>query len=301
LNNNQKAVVFLKDFLQYLFKLDTTQPHEEIKFHIVNYLELNGFRAFAEYGVSAITRKDSKDEEHRGRLDFYGVSRNMQIVGEIDRSAPKKRSIEKCSKYRNALKIFVLRGDKIKYSETERRTQNIKKYVVIDLKGRKVIFSDMSQETQNDRALPDRAQRFAPHGTHPNFCVVKTSLKKILKVRQNRGRDNEMNNLKPLWEETKRRTHDFEQQLVNTYINFLRQVAKHFLEQGRRVFFRENTVVHWGEWNFGALLIQGDEDVRDVFGDHVSEVKFKKEVEKEAEKGYEEITTENLDMIRYQM
>jgi hypothetical protein len=108
-----------------------------------------------------------------------------------------------------------------------------------------------------------------------------------------------MSDLKTMWQETKKRTHDLEQQLVNTYINFLRQVAKHFLEQGRRVFFRENRVVHWGEWNFGSLLIQGDEDVRDVFGDHITEVKFEKEVEKKAEKGYDEITGENLDMIRY--
>lgn len=108
-----------------------------------------------------------------------------------------------------------------------------------------------------------------------------------------------MSDLKTLWEETKRYTHDLEQQLVNSYINFLRQVAKHFLQQGRQVFFRENSVVHWGEWNFGSLLIQGDEDVSSVFGDHITEVKFEKEVEKKAEKGYQEITIQKLDMIRY--
>lgn len=138
MNNNQKRVVFLRDFLRYLLKLDATQSHDKLKFHIVDYLKRNGFRAFVEHNLGMIIRKDSKDNGHKGRLDFYAVRRNMEVVGEIDRSVPKKRSIEKCSKYPSALKVFILRGEKIKYSETERRTKDIKK-----------ICSDESQRGQS--------------------------------------------------------------------------------------------------------------------------------------------------------
>lgn len=67
----------------------------------------------------------------------------MEVVGEIDHSVPRKNSIEKCSKYPNALKVFVLRGDDIKYSETQRRIKDIKNYLVIDLKRHKVLLSDI--------------------------------------------------------------------------------------------------------------------------------------------------------------
>jgi len=66
--------------------------------------------------------------------------------------------------------------------------------------------------------------------------------------------------------------------------------------------FKENRIVHWGERNFGNLLIQGSEDVSDVFGDYISEIHFEPEVEKFIKKeGYIEIYPENLDIIRYRV
>jgi len=68
------------------------------------------------------------------------------------------------------------------------------------------------------------------------------------------------------------------------------------------VFFKENRIVHWGEWDFGSLLIQDSEDVNDIFGDYISEIRFEPEVEKFIKKeGYIELHSENLDIIRYQV
>ena len=107
--------------------------------------------------------------------------------------------------------------------------------------------------------------------------------------------------LESLWKETKERFDKVEKSLVDCYITFLREVAKVFLEQDRRVFFRENRVVHWGEWNFGTLIIEGDEEVGEVFGDYISEIRFESEITKKVTKGYLEIKEENLENIRYQI
>ncbi|MBI3814678.1 MAG: hypothetical protein HY279_09490, partial [Nitrospinae bacterium] len=64
-----------------------------------------------------------------------------------------------------------------------------------------------------------------------------------------------------------------EESLIDCYITFLRKVARFYLGSGRRVFFRENTVVHWGEGNFGSLIIEGKEDASEVFGEYISEIR----------------------------
>ena len=89
--------------------------------------------------------------------------------------------------------------------------------------------------------------------------------------------------------------------LVDCYIAFLRQMAKMYLQQGRRVFFRENRVVHWGEGNFGRLLIEGKEDPSEVFDDYISEIVFEREINEQIVKGYVEITEGNLHEIKYRL
>lgn len=106
-----------------------------------------------------------------------------------------------------------------------------------------------------------------------------------------------MQNFKSLWKKTKTRFDSLEKELVDCYIVFLREVATYYLQQGRRVFFRENNVVHWGEGNFGWLVIEGNED--EVFGEYISEIQFKPKISKEIIKGYTEIKEKNLEDIRY--
>jgi len=106
--------------------------------------------------------------------------------------------------------------------------------------------------------------------------------------------------LKALWQKTKSCHNELEKEVVKNYIDFLRKVTMYYLKKGRRVFFKENRIVHWGEWNFGSLLIQGSEDIIDVFGSYISEIRFEPEVEEIIRKeGYLEVHPENLDIIRY--
>ena len=62
------------------------------------------------------------------------------------------------------------------------------------------------------------------------------------------------------------------------------------MRQDRKVYFRENRFVHWGE---------GNEEVADVFGEYVSEIRFEPEIGKDMIKGGVEISRENLKEIKY--
>lgn len=110
-----------------------------------------------------------------------------------------------------------------------------------------------------------------------------------------------MKPLELLWQETKQKFDKLEKALVDNYIAFLREVARRYIEQNRRVFFRENQFVHWGEWNFGSLLIEGDEKVDAVFGDYLSEIRFEPEINKEITVGYIERKKGNIEDISYQI
>ena len=110
-----------------------------------------------------------------------------------------------------------------------------------------------------------------------------------------------MKELKSLWEKTKKKRDKLEKSLVGCYIAFLRQVAIVYLKQGKRVFFRENRMVHWGEDNFGHLIIEGDEEVSEVFGEHIPEIYFETKIKEKIIKGYKEITEENIQDIKYEI
>ena len=62
-----------------------------------------------------------------------------------------------------------------------------------------------------------------------------------------------MKPIESLWQETKQKFDKLEKAFVDGYIAFLREVARIYIEQSRRVFFQGNQFVHWGEWNFGSL------------------------------------------------
>ncbi len=110
-----------------------------------------------------------------------------------------------------------------------------------------------------------------------------------------------MKELESLWQDTKEQFEKYEKSLVDCYIAFLRDVAKTYLGQSRRVFFRENQYVHWGEWNFGSLIIEGDEEVDEVFGDYISEISFEPEIREKQTEEYMEIKESNLENIRYEI
>ena len=110
-----------------------------------------------------------------------------------------------------------------------------------------------------------------------------------------------MRELATYWKETKEKVEQHEEALINTYIGFLKEVARSYLKQGRRVFFRENRVVHWGEGNFGSLIIEGDEEVKEVFGDYIAEIRFGSKLDEKALRGYIEVKEANLETIKYEL
>ncbi len=108
-----------------------------------------------------------------------------------------------------------------------------------------------------------------------------------------------MNNLKSLRKDTKERFDSLEKSLIDFYIGFLREVAKNYIQQGKRVFFKENRIVHWGEYNFGQLLIESDDDTYEIFDEYISEIRFELEINEKKIRGYIEIKLENLEDIKY--
>jgi hypothetical protein len=108
-----------------------------------------------------------------------------------------------------------------------------------------------------------------------------------------------MQDLKLFWRATKERFDSLEKELIDCYIAFLREVARFYLQQGKRVFFKENHFVHWGEGNFGRLVIEGNEKADEVFGDYIPEIRFEPEINKETIDNYAEIKEKNIEEIQY--
>jgi len=75
-----------------------------------------------------------------------------------------------------------------------------------------------------------------------------------------------MKPLEPLWKETKEKFDKLESALIDCYIDFLREVARIYLEQGRR-----------------------------------SEIRFEPELNEKIIEEYLEIKKENIEDIRYQI
>ncbi len=110
-----------------------------------------------------------------------------------------------------------------------------------------------------------------------------------------------MVDLKKLCEETREFVHRHEQQIADKYIDFLREVAKHYISRDKRVFFRENRVVHYGEGGFGNLLVECGDDEYAVFDAPIQEIEFKEEPTERDLRGYSQITMQNLENIEYRV
>ncbi len=108
-----------------------------------------------------------------------------------------------------------------------------------------------------------------------------------------------MKEIKALWKETKEFVDRQEKDIAEKYINFLREVAATYIKSGKRVFFRENRVVHYGEGGFGWMIIEGDDDTYEVFGDHIPEIRFEGQITEREERDYTEIKEGNIGEIKY--
>ena len=101
------------------------------------------------------------------------------------------------------------------------------------------------------------------------------------------------------WKETRVVLDRQEKVLVETYLRFLRRVAKACLEAGWRVWFRPNQWVHWGEGGFGSLSILLPTDEPEPLVDLPGEIRFFRDLSDKDRRG-EEITLATVDRITYE-
>lgn len=90
-----------------------------------------------------------------------------------------------------------------------------------------------------------------------------------------------------------------ERALVDAYLCFLRHVAQTCIENGCRVWFRQNRWTHWGEGGFGSVSILLPDREAEPHADLPSEIRFVRDVPDNRELG-EEVTLAALDRITYQ-
>lgn len=101
------------------------------------------------------------------------------------------------------------------------------------------------------------------------------------------------------WKDTCTILNQQEKVFVETYLGFLRSVARTCLGRGWRVWFSPNQVVHWGEGGFGRLsiFIPGRQKTNS-WRELPAEVKFITKASNNKNLG-EEITLRTLDRIKY--
>src|SRR5918992_322118 len=99
------------------------------------------------------------------------------------------------------------------------------------------------------------------------------------------------------WKDTRRILNQQEKIFVETYLSFLRSVARTCLERGWRVWFRPNQVVHWGEGGFGhlSILVPGQGNANSL-PELPAEVEFIRKLSNNKSLG-EEITMRTLERI----
>ena len=101
------------------------------------------------------------------------------------------------------------------------------------------------------------------------------------------------------WKEVRLALDKQEKALVETYLRFLRRVAKVCLERGWRVWFRPNQWVHWGEGGFGTLSVLLPAEQSEPLPNLPGEIRFLRNLSGK-DRGGEEITLATLDRITYQ-
>ena len=101
------------------------------------------------------------------------------------------------------------------------------------------------------------------------------------------------------WKDKRGLLNQQEGALVETYVSFLRTVARTCLERGWRVWFKPNQVVHWGEGGFGWLSILLPAGEPEELPDLPGEIRFLADLSDKRTLG-EEITLTTLERITYE-
>ncbi len=105
--------------------------------------------------------------------------------------------------------------------------------------------------------------------------------------------------LEQAWQATCAVLNQQEKALIETYLEFLRRAAEVWIENGCRVWFKPNRVVHWGEGGFGKLSILVPAGEPTELPDLPGEIRFIADLSDKDGMG-EEITLATLDRITYE-
>lgn len=105
--------------------------------------------------------------------------------------------------------------------------------------------------------------------------------------------------LEKRWKDTRRMLNQQEKAVIETYVSFLRTVARTCLERGCRVWFKPNQVVHWGEGGFGWLSVLCSTGEPKEVPDLAGEVRFLADLSDKRTLG-EEITLTTLERITHE-
>ena len=111
--------------------------------------------------------------------------------------------------------------------------------------------------------------------------------------------DQTIQSLEEKWKEVCLMLDEQERVLVETYLGFLRHVARTCLERNLRVWFQPNQWTHWGEGGFGYLSILLPAGEPEALPDLPGEIRFITDLSDEQTLG-EEITLATLERITYE-
>ena len=111
-----------------------TREHNEVQLEVVRWLRREGLVSRTEFPTPYANRS--------GRLDFMGEGRGLRVVGEVDRTWVREKSILKCQAHPHALKVFILR-DCRKPEKARQRVHHLPRHVVYDLVRDRVISTDL--------------------------------------------------------------------------------------------------------------------------------------------------------------
>lgn len=101
------------------------------------------------------------------------------------------------------------------------------------------------------------------------------------------------------WKKVCPKLDQHEKALVESYLRFMRTVARACLEKGWRVWFLANRWTHWGEGGFGSLSVLLPAGKRKPQADLPSGIQLLTNLSDKRRLG-EEITLATLDRITYE-
>lgn len=153
-----------------------TREHDEIQVEVARWLRRSE-------GLWSMTEFPTPYKDRNGRIDFMAEGRGLRVVGEVDRTCVREKSILKCQAHPRALKVFILR-DCRNPAKTRERLRHLPRHIAYDLMRDTVISTDLHLQLAPATATP-RPRSFPrppPAPAHePWFFRLRSFLRRLLR------------------------------------------------------------------------------------------------------------------------